>query len=241
MKRRKSYSAEIMLLSGLLILGIGTYALAAQASGKTELPPKETADPVCGSGNTVSLEGVTDEDAEQVYLYRDGMDGYTEVEETREPQSDWEQLKDGTSEEVYLSFSRTEGNTYQYRDEDGRLFATLTIKEEPSQIIPREKKRYGVDWSLEEGTYSCGTANLSLSDVYKLHIYLAASDAQKTYAGLYSAELDRYIWMELPIVSLHGRDYTLSLSASGTYQFALKNGDETADRYIGRYDITAGA
>ena len=145
------------------------------------------------------------------------------------------QLQIHTAARVLIHFQ-----VHVYRDENGTLVARVETVAERSKIIPWGLKQYSFDWSMEVDQYSRGSVDLELTGGKRLHVTLSVGNQGTTCIGLYAAGLDRYIWLELPVVSQSGRDYSFSLSSPDIYRFALKNSGTADNEYGGWYYITAG-
>lgn len=141
---------------------------------------------------------------------------------------------------VYYKPIQVDENTWEYRDEDGSLVATLEafteIPEVATQARASDNGPWTVDWQLSAQSSKYDQSRTIKSDgTITLYVSVQPSNSGKTYIGYYMHEPNRYSWLETPYTSTAVISRKITIGTNTSISFAIQNAGTTSNRYIGRY------
>lgn len=231
MKLRKSYCVTAIAFCVVLISGIMIRGLAADV--KTVPPDDEEVTIVMDHGMKNSPQ-----DAKEVYLYSDGIGGYTEVQKVWDNGASQEDMIAEDAEEVYLASRKINDTTYEYVDESGSVIITMYLSDEAPRGVPLAATRYGFNWRIDPKSSKRGDVDLDVSSgTHRLYVSATIMNGNATYIGFYATNNNTYYWIEPPTSSSISSVYFL-VNSSHPINFALKNDSNFVGKYLGEYWIT---
>lgn len=252
MKKTKAIISSLLAMS--IIFSASAAAAGVTFNGKTIAPVDEFNIVVDeqASPATVARENAT---AAEVYLpasygYRVPVDAATTKKDEAFDSlvSDAQVIVDEAASaaviaeenaaEVYLDPVQIDENTYEYYDEDGALFVTLSTGSEAANEMRSSTRatptKYNLNWQIPAKDKTHGTQLLdSVVAVAEIHHNVTCLNNTLTYVGYYHTGNNTYYWLNPP--SSSKLDGYILLGTSHKVYFALKNDGNIIANYGGTY------
>ena len=231
MKKTKVSRMAILALGIVVISGVAIHALGADS--RTVQPSDDEVTIIMDYSDENSPQ-----DANEVYLYPNGIGGYIEVHKETDPGASQESAAAEAATEVYLTPVKIDDTTYEYVDEDGVVLVTMYLTNEVPTAVPLTAARYAFDWNISPKSSKYGAVDLDVSNgLNRLYASATLLNGNITYIGYYVSATNTYYWANSPQTSAYTNVY-LIIAASDPINFALKNDSNFSGRYLGEYWLT---
>lgn len=140
-------------------------------------------------------------------------------------------------DEVYLEPIQTGENTYEYRDENGALIATLTTANDDGiDAMSVNKTTRTINWYANANTIVRSSNSIdATSGLISIEYDIDISPSGSSRLGHYHEGAEKYFWYDG--LSTSGFNGTLTISSSHPIYLAIKNESSSRLHYTGNYSF----